>query len=150
MQSIVRHSEFLECLVLEMVLGSAIGLERQWRQRTAGLRTNSLVATGSALFILLSRVITTGGDQSRIASYVVSGVGFIGAGVIMKDSVSILQSLKSVDLNVDSKTVEITADLDSTSKQHPLLEQIVSRLSLEKNISAASWKAKALGEDTRI
>ena len=72
-------------MIVAILLGSAIGIERQWRQRMAGLRTNALVSTGAALFVSLSQIIPTGGDQSRIASYVVSGIGFLGAGVIMKD-----------------------------------------------------------------
>jgi putative Mg2+ transporter-C (MgtC) family protein len=61
-------------------LGALIGLERQWRQRMAGLRTNALVALGSALFELLGVGLAPahGADPTRIAAYVVSGVGFSG------------------------------------------------------------------------
>ena len=60
--------------------------ERQWRQRTAGLRTYTLVALGSSLFIIVGCLVpdTSG---TRIASYVVSGVGFLGAGVIVRRSI---------------------------------------------------------------
>lgn len=85
----LSHFDFAGNLLCAILLGSLIGVERQWRQRLAGLRTNSLVASGSCLFVLLSQMIPTNGDQSRIASYVVSGVGFLGAGVIMKDGASI-------------------------------------------------------------
>jgi len=69
-------------------LGAAVGSERQWRQKNAGLRTNTLVSLGSAAFVLLS--IEIGGDATgRIASYVVSGIGFLGAGVIMKDGLNV-------------------------------------------------------------
>lgn len=215
-----------------LLLGAVIGVERQWRQRFAGLRTNTLVSTGSALFVILSQLIETGGDQSRIASYVVSGVGFLGAGVIMKDGASVrglntaatiwgsaavgclagfgfhslafvgtfvivgihlflrpvaaflnkqsirqqegevhyqlrivckdevesqiryvilqavnsseitLQSIQSVDLNGGTQKVEITADLDCTSKQDHLLEKIVGRISLEKGVTTVAWKNK--------
>jgi putative Mg2+ transporter-C (MgtC) family protein len=81
--------DFLINLGSALALGALIGIERQWRQRLAGLRTNTLVSTGSALFVLLSQLIETAGDQSRIASYVVSGVGFLGAGVIMKEGGSV-------------------------------------------------------------
>ncbi|MGU9937026.1 MgtC/SapB family protein [Empedobacter brevis] len=75
-------------LSLAFLLGAAIGLEREYRQKSAGLRTNALVSVGSAAFILMSYSI--GGDATgRIASYVVSGIGFLGAGVIMKDGVSV-------------------------------------------------------------
>ncbi|MDQ8046683.1 MAG: MgtC/SapB family protein [Solirubrobacteraceae bacterium] len=76
-------------LALAFVLGSLIGLERQWRQKAAGLRTYTLVGVGSALFILVSKygfgdvlgddVVL---DPSRVAAQVVSGIGFIGGGLI--------------------------------------------------------------------
>ncbi|MFF4158902.1 MgtC/SapB family protein [Streptomyces sp. NPDC001678] len=75
--------------------GAIIGLERQWRARMAGLRTNALVAAGSALFVLLSTygfssaTSTTGYDGSRVAAQIVSGIGFLGAGVIMRDGLSV-------------------------------------------------------------
>lgn len=81
--------EFFTRIGFAILLGSAVGFERQWRQRMAGLRTNALVAAGAALFVSMSQMIQTGGDQSRIASYVVSGIGFLGAGVIMKEGPSI-------------------------------------------------------------
>jgi putative Mg2+ transporter-C (MgtC) family protein len=81
--------DFIIRVVAAIFLGSAVGIERQWRQRMAGLRTNALVSAGAALFVSLSQMIPTGGDQSRIASYVVSGIGFLGAGVIMKEGPSI-------------------------------------------------------------
>jgi putative Mg2+ transporter-C (MgtC) family protein len=233
----LSHVSFVENLLLAVVLGSAIGVERQWRQRLAGLRTNSLVAAGSSLFVLLSQMIPSNGDQSRIASYVVSGVGFLGAGVIMKDGGSVrgintaatlwcsaavgalagfglhfeatigalavlamhlclrpfaqainrqninygeseihyqvkivckedveshirylvlqaasssklvLQSIQSVDLNGGTQKVEIMADLDCSSKQDHALEQVVSRLSLEKGVSGAAWKIRGHGEE---
>ncbi|MCD7438940.1 MgtC/SapB family protein [Streptomyces lincolnensis] len=68
--------------------GALIGIERQWRQRMAGLRTNTLVATGSALFVLLSSSFGSG-DPSRVAAQVVSGIGFLGAGVIMRDGLNV-------------------------------------------------------------
>lgn len=232
----ISHPIFLENLAVAVVLGGVIGIERQWRQRLAGLRTNSLVAAGSALFVLLSQMIPNGGDLSRIASYVVSGVGFLGAGVIMKEGSSIrglntaatlwcsaavgalagfgmhfeavfgalavlgvhvllrpfarlinrhsvtavdeekhyrvrivcredhevhirflilqavgsvplvLQSLQSIDLNDGTQKVAVTADLDSSRKQDQLLEQIVSRLSLEMGVSAAAWASRTTGE----
>ncbi|TJZ49485.1 MgtC/SapB family protein [Streptomyces piniterrae] len=75
--------------------GACIGLERQWRARMAGLRTNALVAAGSSLFVLLSQygfaaaTSSTGYDGSRVAAQIVSGIGFLGAGVIMRDGLSV-------------------------------------------------------------
>ncbi|ELX8378965.1 MgtC family protein [Providencia vermicola] len=75
-------------LVFAMCLGALIGAERQWRQRMAGLRTNALVATGAAVFIL-SSVTTSPDSPGRIAAQVVSGIGFLGAGVIMREGMNI-------------------------------------------------------------
>lgn len=75
-------------LVVAMCLGALIGAERQWRQRMAGLRTNALVATGAAVFIL-SSVETSPDSPGRIAAQVVSGIGFLGAGVIMREGMNI-------------------------------------------------------------
>lgn len=73
---------------LALFLGMCIGLERQLRQRVAGLRTYTLVALGAAIFMVIACRI--GGDaQGRIASYIISGMGFLGAGVILKDGASI-------------------------------------------------------------
>nr|WP_314268175.1 MgtC family protein [uncultured Moellerella sp.] len=75
-------------LIAAMCLGALIGAERQWRQRMAGLRTNALVATGAAVFIL-SSVTTSPDSPGRIAAQVVSGIGFLGAGVIMREGMNI-------------------------------------------------------------
>lgn len=80
--------DFTLRLFTGMLLGAAIGIERHWRQKSAGLRTNTLVSLGATAFILLS--IEIGGDATgRIASYIVSGIGFLGAGVIMKDGLNV-------------------------------------------------------------
>ncbi len=65
-------------------MGVLIGLERQWRQHPAGLRTNALVALGAALFVSLARLMEDHGNPTRMASYVVSGLGFLGGGVILR------------------------------------------------------------------
>jgi putative Mg2+ transporter-C (MgtC) family protein len=66
-----------------LILGACVGAERQWRQRAAGLRTNTLVCFGAAAFVDLGVTIAPGTTQ--VIAYVVSGVGFLGAGAIMKD-----------------------------------------------------------------
>jgi putative Mg2+ transporter-C (MgtC) family protein len=76
-------------LVVALVLGALVGAERQWRQRTAGLRTNCLVAVGSAMFVMMGGLVGGDGSQGRVAAYVVSGIGFLGGGVILKDGFSI-------------------------------------------------------------
>lgn len=68
--------------------GALIGLERQWRARRAGLRTNALVAAGATLFVLYAAA-TTDSSPTRVASYVVSGIGFLGGGVILREGVNV-------------------------------------------------------------
>lgn len=73
-------------LVLAAGLGAAIGLEREYRQKPAGLRTNILIAVGSALFTIMSLAMTgRDGDPGRIAAQVVTGIGFLGGGAIMRN-----------------------------------------------------------------
>lgn len=222
-------------LGLALILGALIGAERQWRQRMAGLRTNALVAAGAAMFVMLTALTTRAADDSfRIAGQVVSGIGFLGAGVILRNGLTItglntaatlwcsaaigtlagyglygsaatgalvviaanvclrpigkvlnrgkgatdseitylfriaarndqeahmrvlllnsiggqpllLKSLKSDDIDHTDK-VEIQAVLTSTGRQNSLLEQIVSRLSLEPSVTGVSWEILAENE----
>ena len=76
-------------LAAAFVLGTLIGAERQYRQRTAGLRTNVLVAVGAAAFVDLAMRIAGTVEAVRVISYVVSGIGFLGAGVIMKEGMNV-------------------------------------------------------------
>jgi putative Mg2+ transporter-C (MgtC) family protein len=77
-------------LLLAVLLGSFIGVERQWRQRNAGLRTHTLVCLGAASFVdLAATVSATPTGTTQVIAYVVSGVGFLGAGTIMKEGVNI-------------------------------------------------------------
>jgi putative Mg2+ transporter-C (MgtC) family protein len=222
-------------LGLALILGALIGAERQWRQRMAGLRTNALVAAGAAMFVMLTALTAgTADDSFRIAAQVVSGIGFLGAGVILRHGISVtglntaatlwcsaaigtlagygmygpavigaigvitvnvglrpigralnrrsgaseveisylfriatradlgahlraillhslsgqpllLKSLKSDDVEHTDK-VEIQAVLTSTGQQNLLLEEIVSRLSLEPGVSGVSWEILAENE----
>jgi len=72
-----------------VALGAAIGFERQWRQRLAGLRTNTLVALGAASFVVFSGLVPGDNSPTRVAAQVVSGVGFLGAGLIFKEGLSV-------------------------------------------------------------
>ena len=221
-------------LVLALVLGALIGAERQWRQRLAGLRTNALVAAGAAMFVMLPAFGGLPSDSFRVAGQIVTGVGFLGAGVILRNGVNItglntaatlwcssavgtlagcgmygsavtgavaviaanillrpigktlnrsatsadteitylfritaradqeahiralllqslagqpltLKSLRSEDLEHTEK-LEVQAFLTSTGTQNSLLEQIVSRLSLESGVSGVSWEITAQSE----
>lgn len=72
-------------LTAAFLLGGLIGLERQYRQRTAGLRTNILVAIGAAIFVDAANRLTGHDGAVHVMAYVVSGIGFLGAGVIMRE-----------------------------------------------------------------
>ena len=72
-------------LIVAFALGTLIGAERQYRQRNAGLRTNVLVAVGAASFVHLGVELNGHAGAVQVVAYVVSGVGFLGAGVIMRE-----------------------------------------------------------------
>ena len=89
---------FFHRLICALIAGTIIGIERQLRRRNAGLAVNALVSVGACIYILLSESIITsaingGGpvnnDNLRVLSQVVTGVGFLGAGVIMKHGLTI-------------------------------------------------------------
>ncbi|SHM32181.1 MgtC/SapB family protein [Flavobacterium saccharophilum] len=80
--------EFLTRLAVALIAGLIIGFERQWHHKETGLKTNMLVATGAAAFVLLSIKVAasaSGIDVTRITAQVVMGVGFLGAGVIFRE-----------------------------------------------------------------
>ena len=80
----VLQLDLLGYLLIAAVLGGAVGFEREFRGKAAGLRTNILICLGAALFTRLSISVAGGvGDPARIAAQIVTGVGFIGAGTIL-------------------------------------------------------------------
>src|ERR1700755_3344403 len=84
--------DFLDTLVslsVAFVFGTLIGAERQYRQRSAGLRTNVLVAVGAAAFVDLANDLAGSDGSVRVIAYVVSGIGFLGAGAIMKEGMNV-------------------------------------------------------------
>jgi putative Mg2+ transporter-C (MgtC) family protein len=84
--------DFLDTLVslfTAFVFGTLIGAERQYRQRSAGLRTNVLVSVGAAAFVDLANHLTGADGSVRVIAYVVSGIGFLGAGAIMKEGMNV-------------------------------------------------------------
>lgn len=91
----VSDGELFFRLVLSCILGGLIGYERQSRRKSAGLRTNILVCLGSCLVMVLSQAIyrevegLTNADPARLAAQVVSGIGFLGAGAIMKEGLTV-------------------------------------------------------------
>lgn len=76
-------------LATALVCGAIIGSERQVRQRMAGLRTNALVALGAAAFVTFSGLYPNEISQTRVAAQIVSGIGFLGAGIIFRDGFNI-------------------------------------------------------------
>jgi putative Mg2+ transporter-C (MgtC) family protein len=81
----IVNAELLLRLALAVVLGGVLGLEREYRHKPAGLRTNILIALGAALFSVLSVELGRAtGSPDRIAAQIVTGVGFLGAGAILR------------------------------------------------------------------
>jgi putative Mg2+ transporter-C (MgtC) family protein len=82
----LSDGELIQRLLLAAVLGGVLGIEREVRQKAAGLRTNMLIAIGSALFTLMSYELAdaAGADPGRVAAQIVTGIGFLGAGAIIR------------------------------------------------------------------
>ena len=76
-------------LAIAVGLSAVIGFERQWRNRLAGLRTNTLVALGAATFVIFAALVPGEASPTRIAAQVVSGIGFLGAGLIFREGLSV-------------------------------------------------------------
>jgi len=72
-------------VIISVVLGGLIGLEREWHGREAGIRTYGAVSLGASVFALISTHVEGGNNPHVIAAGVVSGIGFLGAGVILRD-----------------------------------------------------------------
>ncbi len=92
LKNIMTITDFTIRLLVALFAGLSIGFERQWHHKAAGLKTNMLVATGAAIFVLLSFILK--GDESnidvtRIVAQVVTGVGFLGAGVIFREGTDV-------------------------------------------------------------
>lgn len=96
--TVFDNLEFFIRIVLAAILGALVGLERSKRQKEAGVRTHCIIACTSALFMILSKYAFVdlvgvdglrGADPARIAAQVVSGISFLGAGVIFKNGNSI-------------------------------------------------------------
>lgn len=83
--SVLAWPELTLRLGIALLLGGVIGFERQWRQRIAGLRTNALVALGAAVFVVYASLSPDASSSSRVVAQIASGIGFLGAGVIMRN-----------------------------------------------------------------
>lgn len=84
----MEYTDFLMRILVALVLSFIVGLERQWRRRAIGLRTNVLVCIGAFLFVSMPVMLDKMNDM-KVAAQVVSGIGFLGAGVILKDGANI-------------------------------------------------------------
>ncbi len=87
----MTKTEFSLRLLSALFAGLCIGFERQWHHKSAGLRTNTLVSVGAAIFVLISILVTEdrNGDVTRIIGQVVTGIGFLCAGIIFKEGLNV-------------------------------------------------------------
>ena len=128
-------------LILALVLGAAIGFERQIHKQPAGLHTNALVCMGSAAYVLVSLLITQDSSPTRIAAQVVSGVGFICAGVIWHEGAT-TRGLNTAATIWCTAAVGILAGLN-----FPLMAIVAAGLLLIANI-VLHWIVHHYFEDT--
>lgn len=86
-----EHFELLDIYkaVISLIAGLILGFEREMKDKSAGLKTITVICLGSTLFSIISYKLAGNGDPTRIASYVVSGIGFLGAGVIFKSGYNV-------------------------------------------------------------
>jgi putative Mg2+ transporter-C (MgtC) family protein len=84
MTDLLSESELVRRLLLAALIGGLIGAERELRRKSAGFRTNILIALGSAVFTILSITMSEKADPTRIAAQIVTGIGFLGAGAILR------------------------------------------------------------------
>ena len=83
------HMEEAAQVSVAFVIGAILGIEREFRSKPAGFRTMILISVGSCLYTILSKELGAGISSDRIASNIVTGIGFIGAGVIFKEGISV-------------------------------------------------------------
>jgi putative Mg2+ transporter-C (MgtC) family protein len=149
-------------LVVAFVLATLIGAERQWRQRSAGLRTNVLVAVGAAAFVSLGSHINGAAGAGQIAAYVVSGIGFLGAGVIMKEGSHVwglntaatlwcsaaVGALSGVGLPAEAAALTV-AVLAGNILLRPLVNAI-NRAPLDERTAEATYELRAVARADQI
>jgi putative Mg2+ transporter-C (MgtC) family protein len=82
-------TDFVIRLLMAFILGAMIGIERQWQKTRAVLKTNVLVCLGAAMFVMMSAMTPGDASPTRVAAQVVSGIGFLGGGVILRDGASV-------------------------------------------------------------
>jgi putative Mg2+ transporter-C (MgtC) family protein len=77
-------SDIIIKLILAVIIGGSLGAEREYRSKSAGFRTLTMICVGATIFTIFSQIIGGAGNPDRIASNIVTGIGFVGAGVIFK------------------------------------------------------------------
>lgn len=153
----VQLFDFFDTLVslgAAFVLGTLIGAERQFRLRNAGLRTNALVAVAAAAFTDLAMHLDGNSGAVRVIAYVVSGIGFLGAGVIMKEGMNVRGLNTAATLwgsaavgccagaDMVAQAVALTAFvLASNTLLRPLVN-IIDRAPLDTGASEATYEFK--------
>jgi putative Mg2+ transporter-C (MgtC) family protein len=85
----MSYTDFLLNVSVAICCGSVIGLERQWRQHPAGLRTTALISLGACLFASLAILFEKESSPTRVAAQIVTGIGFLGGGVILRDGMNV-------------------------------------------------------------
>ena len=83
--TLLTDTELIQRLLLAAVIGGFIGAERELRRKSAGFRTNILIGLGAAIFTLAGMSMGTSSDPARVAAQVVTGIGFLGAGAILRN-----------------------------------------------------------------
>lgn len=138
------------------ILGTLIGAERQYRQRTAGLRTNVLVAVGAAAFVDLAQRIAGTTEAVRVISYVVSGIGFLGAGVIMKEGMNVrglntaatlwcsaaVGSCAGTDMLAEAALLTVFV-LAGNTLLRPLVN-VINRIPIDEQAAEATYEVKVI------
>ena len=125
-------------LLLAAALGGIIGLERELKQRPAGLRTNMFICFGAAMFTILSAEIAPPGDSARIAAQIIPGIGFIGAG-------SILHSKGGVTGLTTAATLFVVASIGMATGAGFYLPAVFATLLILLALQFLGWVERRLG-----
>ena len=121
------------------LLGGCIGFERQWRQRMAGLRTNTLVAIGAASFVVFESLFPDETSPTRVAAQVVSGIGFLGAGIIFREGLQVT-GLNTAATLWCSAAVGLLA-----GSGHPLHAAAATMFVVLVNLTCGRWSGSSIG-----
>ena len=141
----VPEAEFALRLLIALGLGCVIGVERQFRNHEAGLKTNALVAAGSAMFVMMASFFT---EPDRIVAQIMPGIGFLGAGMIMRDGLHVrgLNTAATLWCSASIGTIAGTG--------HAIVASIGALVIVSANIilrAVANWVDRRIGSapDTR-